>query len=159
MHWQLTQLPTHFKNMIVPTQKQWDTSPKQIAKPTPSILSSTSHKTTLNDSTFVCPFKSIEFRLLGQKWAPPPFLWSLKTCSSRLESTENELLSAAFHEQIMLGLPWYTNISNLLTKYNIPQSSFSKSKLSTQISHNTREVFVDTWKSAKASSPKLGFYN
>ena len=78
---------------------------------------------------------------------------------SRLESTENELLSAAFHEQIMLGLPWYTNISNILTKYNFPHSSSSKSKLSTQISHNMREEFVDTWKSAKASSPKLEFYN
>ena len=78
---------------------------------------------------------------------------------SRLESTENELLCAAFHEQIMLGLPWYTNISKLLTKYNFPHSSSSKSKLSTQISHNMREEFVNTWKSAKASSPKLEFYN
>ena len=34
---------------------------------------------------------------------------------NRLESTENELLCAAFHEQIMLGLPWYTNTSKLLT--------------------------------------------
>ena len=47
--------------------------------------------------------------------------------------------SAAFHEQILLGLSWYTNISNIRTKYNFPHSSSSKSKLSTQISHNTRE--------------------
>jgi len=78
---------------------------------------------------------------------------------SRLESTENELLSTVFLEHIMLGLPWYTSISNILTKYNFPQSSSSKSKLSTQISHNMREQFVDTWKTAKASSPKLEFYN
>ena len=78
---------------------------------------------------------------------------------SRLESTEIELLCAVFHEQIMLGLPWYTNISKLLTKYNFPHSSSSKSKLSTQISHNMTEEFVNTWKSAKALSPKLEFYN
>ena len=59
----------------------------------------------------------------------------------------------------MLGLPWYTNISNIFTKYNFPHSSSSKSKLSTQISHNMREEFVDTWKTAKASSPKLEFYD
>ena len=81
----------------------------------------------------------------------------LITIYSRLESTKNELLCAAFHEHIMLGLPWYTNI--FLTKYNFPHSSSSKSKLSTQISHNVREEFVNTWKSAKASSPKLKFYN
>ena len=67
--------------------------------------------------------------------------------------------SAAFHERILLGLPWYTNISNILTKCNFPHSPSSKSKLSTQIRHNMREEFVDTWKSAKASSPKLEFYN
>ena len=59
----------------------------------------------------------------------------------------------------MLGLPWYTDISKLLTKYTSPHSSSSKSQLSTKISHNMRKEFVNTWKSAKASLPKLEFYN
>ena len=59
----------------------------------------------------------------------------------RIENSENEVLLAAFHEQVTLGPPWYTNISKLLTKHYSTNSHAlpSKCKLSTQIAHNMRK--------------------
>ena len=59
-----------------------------------------------------------------------------------LENTERELLSAAFHKQIMLG-----------------QSPIFSPNITTKISQIMREEFVDTWETAKASLLKLEFYN
>ena len=66
---------------------------------------------------------------------------------NRLENTDNEVLSAAFHEQVSLGLPWYTNISNLLTKHNSTKSQApcSKCRLSTYVAHSMRNKVVEIW--------------
>ncbi len=80
---------------------------------------------------------------------------------SRVEHSDNALLAAAFHEQVSLELTWYKNISQLLSKYNSPTTTSynPKAKISTQITHYMREEFVETWKTVKASSAKLEFYN
>ena len=59
----------------------------------------------------------------------------------RIKNSENEVLLAAFHEQVTLGLSWYTNISKLLTKHNSTNSHAlpSKCKLSAQIAHDMRK--------------------
>ena len=78
---------------------------------------------------------------------------------SRVESSENDLIAAAYFEQVSLELPWYKNISKLLNKYGSTIGHNPKAKLSTQITHSMREEFVEVWKRGKASSPKLDFYN
>ena len=80
---------------------------------------------------------------------------------TRAENSDNILVSAAFHEQTELELPWYTNLSKLISKYSgIPGTRpNSSAKLSTQITHLMREEFVEIWKQAKSDSPKLDFYN
>ena len=77
---------------------------------------------------------------------------------SRVKNSDHALLSAAFQEQATLELPWYQNISKILEKYKCGIKN-PKAKLSTQISQKMREEFVEIWQSAKASSPKLEFYN
>ena len=77
----------------------------------------------------------------------------------RVERSDNPILSAAFQEQVSLDLQWHSNISNIIEKYNIPPPTNIKSKLSTLVSHHMREEFVDKWKLAKSTSPKLEFYN
>ena len=79
---------------------------------------------------------------------------------SRVENSDNELLSAAFHEQVSLELPWYKNISKLLDKHKLFVDNCNpNTKLSTHITHKMREEFIEIWKAAKASSSKLEFYN
>ena len=79
---------------------------------------------------------------------------------SRVENSDNELLSAAFHEQVILELPWYKNMSKLLDKHKLSVDNGSRNtKLSTHITHQMREEFIEIWKAAKASSSKLEFYN
>ena len=80
---------------------------------------------------------------------------------NRAENSDNILVSAAFHEQAELDLPWYTNLSKLIAKYHgMPGTRPNTSaKLSTQITHIMREEFVEIWKQAKSDSPKLEFYH
>jgi hypothetical protein len=78
---------------------------------------------------------------------------------SRVGSSQNNLIAAAYFEQVTLELPWYKNISKLLSKYGSTIGHNSKAKLSTQITHIMREEFVEVWKRGKASSPELDFYN
>ena len=78
---------------------------------------------------------------------------------TRVENSDNPVISAAFHEQVTLGLDWFSNICNLIEKYKGMSPSNSNAKLSTLIAHHMRGDFVEKWKSAKRVSPKLEFYN
>ena len=78
---------------------------------------------------------------------------------TRVENSDNVLLAATFHEQATLGLPWHSNISKILEKYNKSPNANPKAKLSSQIVSHMREEFVKNWKLAKESSPKLEFYS
>ncbi|KAL5258550.1 hypothetical protein ACHWQZ_G009135 [Mnemiopsis leidyi] len=78
---------------------------------------------------------------------------------TRVENSDNPVISAAFHEQVTLGLDWFSNICNLIEKYKGMSPSNTNAKLSTLIAHHMRGDFVEKWKSAKRVSPKLEFYN
>jgi hypothetical protein len=52
---------------------------------------------------------------------------------SRIRNSDNDLISAAFFEQVTLELPWHKNISKLCDKYNSTSGYYLKAKLPTQI--------------------------
>ena len=78
---------------------------------------------------------------------------------TRVENSDNPLISAAFHEQVTLDLDWFSNISKLVEKYKSTSHINSNARPSTLIAHHMRGEFVEKWKSAKIASPKLEFYN
>ena len=78
---------------------------------------------------------------------------------TRAKDSDNVLVSAAFQEQANLDLPWYSNLSKLINKYQFQANLRANAKQSTLITHLMKEEFVDNWKQAKADSPKLEFYN
>ena len=78
---------------------------------------------------------------------------------TRVENSDNPLISAAFHEQVTLDLDWFSNISKLVKKYKGTTHINSNARPSTLITHHMRGEFVEKWKSAKIASPKLEFYN
>ncbi|KAL5264769.1 hypothetical protein ACHWQZ_G005741 [Mnemiopsis leidyi] len=78
---------------------------------------------------------------------------------TRAKDSDNVLVSAAFQEQANLDLPWYSNLSKLINKYQFQANLRANVKQSTLITHLMKEEFVDNWKQAKADSPKLEFYN
>ena len=76
----------------------------------------------------------------------------------RVKHSNHVLVSAAFHEQADLDLPWFSNTSKILDKFSCSNHN-PKAKVSTSTAHMMREEFVSMWKLAKASSPKLNFYH
>ena len=78
---------------------------------------------------------------------------------TRVENSDNPLISAAFHEQVTLDLDWFSNISKIVEKYKGTTHLNTNARPSTLIAHHMRGEFVEKWKSAKIASPKLEFYN
>ena len=78
---------------------------------------------------------------------------------TRVENSDNPLISAAFHEQVALNLDWFSNISQLIDKYENISPKITNTKLSTLVAHNMRGEFVEMWRAVKSASPKLEFYN
>ena len=76
----------------------------------------------------------------------------------RVKHSNHVLVSAAFHEQADLDLPWFSNTSKILDKFSCSNHN-PKAKVSTSTAHMMREEFVSMRKLAKASSPKLNFYH
>ena len=78
---------------------------------------------------------------------------------ARVENSDNPLISAAFHEQVALNLDWFSNISQLIDKYENISPKITNTKLTTLVAHNMRGEFVEKWRAVKSASPKLEFYN
>ena len=73
------------------------------------------------------------------------------------DMSDTSLLAAAFSEQKNLELPWYQNVSQLISKHI--HTLNSRSRCSTTITEVLRKEFVKKWSTSKNQSPKLEFYN
>ena len=82
---------------------------------------------------------------------------------SRFDLSDGSLLSAAYSVQRDLGLDWYTNISNLVSRFERMTSTnctLSKTLRSSILTADRmRQEFAKLWELAKSASPKLEFYN
>ena len=70
----------------------------------------------------------------------------------RVKHSNHVLVSAAFHEQADLDLPWFSNTSKILDKFSCSNHN-PKAKVSTSTAHMMREEFVSMWKLAKLLLP------
>ena len=77
------------------------------------------------------------------------------------ETGDSSLLADAFHEQKTLGLQWYSNLSDLISKHtkSTLTAPHSRTRTSTSITELIRREFVKYWELSKNDSPKLEFYN
>ena len=75
------------------------------------------------------------------------------------DNSENNILAAAFSEQKSLSLPWYSNLINIIQKYDQPIGNQKHKRMSVHIAQKMRDEFVNLWKLSKQSSPKLEFYD
>lgn len=72
-------------------------------------------------------------------------------------NSDNSLLAAAFSVQKDLGLDWYSNITNLVTRFSSSSPSDVRNSIST--TECIKQEFTKLWEYTKNASPKLDFYN
>ena len=65
------------------------------------------------------------------------------------DNSENNTLASAFSEQKSLSLPWYSNLINIIQKYDQPIGTQKYKRMSVHIAQKMSDEFINLWKLSK----------